>query len=301
MVNRSLPAISLDGGLSSYLHEIKKFPMLEKEKEFMLAKRLVEHNDTEAAHILVTSHLRLVAKIALGYRFYGLPVSDLIAEGNIGLMRAVKKFDPDRGFRLATYAIWWIKASISEYVLKSWSLVKVGTVASQKKLFFNLRKLKSKLGIYSENILKDHDADVIAETLNVDKNDVIDMNSRLSKPDSSLNMPISEDTEREAIDLLVSKDMNQEDIYVQKQEKQVGLTLLKKGLEVLNKRERHILEVRRLAEKPRTLEDLGLEYGISRERVRQIENRAFEKLKKAVCIASSQDNKKITSYSNQVI
>ena len=216
MVNRSLPAISLDGGLSSYLHEIKKFPMLEKEKEFMLAKRLVEHNDTEAAHILVTSHLRLVAKIALGYRFYGLPVSDLIAEGNIGLMRAVKKFDPDRGFRLATYAIWWIKASISEYVLKSWSLVKVGTVASQKKLFFNLRKLKSKLGIYSENILKDHDADVIAEALNVDKNDVIDMNSRLSKPDSSLNMPISEDTEREAIDLLVSKDMNQEDIYVQK-------------------------------------------------------------------------------------
>ena len=295
-MNRSLPAISIDGGLSSYLHEIKKFPMLEKEKEFMLAKRLVEHNDTEAAHILVTSHLRLVAKIALGYRFYGLPVSDLIAEGNIGLMRAVKKFDPDRGFRLATYAIWWIKASISEYVLKSWSLVKVGTVASQKKLFFNLKKLKSKLNIYSENSLKDDEAEVIAEALNVDKNDVLEMNSRISRPDSSLNAPVSEDTEREAIDLLVSRDMSQEDVYAQKQEKQVGLSLLKKGFEVLNKREKHILEVRRLSDKPRTLEDLGLEYGISRERVRQIENRAFEKLKKAVCLASSKDKNKITSY-----
>ncbi len=295
-MNRSLPAITFDGGLSSYLHEIKKFPMLEKEKEFMLAKRLVEHNDTKAAHILVTSHLRLVAKIALGYRFYGLPVSDLIAEGNIGLMRAVKKFDPDRGFRLATYAIWWIKASISEYVLKSWSLVKVGTVASQKKLFFNLKKLKSKLNIYSDNSLKDEEAGVIAETLNVDKNDVLEMNSRLSRPDSSLNVPISEDTEREAIDILVSKDMSQEDVYAQKQERQVGLSLLNKGFEVLNKRERHILEVRRLSDKPRTLEDLGLEYGISRERVRQIENRAFEKLKKAVFLASNEDKNKINSH-----
>ena len=295
-MNRSLPAITFDGGLSSYLHEIKKFPMLEKEKEFMLAKRLVEHNDTKAAHILVTSHLRLVAKIALGYRFYGLPVSDLIAEGNIGLMRAVKKFDPDRGFRLATYAIWWIKASISEYVLKSWSLVKVGTVASQKKLFFNLKKLKSKLNIYSDNSLKDEEAGVIAETLNVDKNDVLEMNSRLSRPDSSLNVPISEDTEREAIDLLVSKDMSQEDVYAQKQERQVGLSLLNKGFEVLNKREKHILEVRRLSDKPRTLEDLGLEYGISRERVRQIENRAFEKLKKAVFLASNEDKNKINSH-----
>ena len=295
-MNRSLPAITFDGGLSSYLHEIKKFPMLEKEKEFMLAKRLVEHNDTKAAHILVTSHLRLVAKIALGYRFYGLPVSDLIAEGNIGLMRAVKKFDPDRGFRLATYAIWWIKASISEYVLKSWSLVKVGTVASQKKLFFNLKKLKSKLNIYSDNSLKDEEVGVIAETLNVDKNDVLEMNSRLSRPDSSLNVPISEDTEREAIDILVSKDMSQEDVYAQKQERQVGLSLLNKGFEVLNKRERHILEVRRLSDKPRTLEDLGLEYGISRERVRQIENRAFEKLKKAVFLASNEDKNKINSH-----
>ena len=295
-MNRSLPAITFDGGLSSYLHEIKKFPMLEKEKEFMLAKRLVEHNDTKAAHILVTSHLRLVAKIALGYRFYGLPVSDLIAEGNIGLMRAVKKFDPDRGFRLATYAIWWIKASISEYVLKSWSLVKVGTVASQKKLFFNLKKLKSKLNIYSDNSLKDEEAGVIAETLNVDKNDVLEMNSRLSRPDSSLNVPISEDTEREAIDILVSKDMSQEDVYAQKQERQVGLSLLNKGFEVLNKREKHILEVRRLSDKPRTLEDLGLEYGISRERVRQIENRAFEKLKKAVFLASNEDKNKINSH-----
>ena len=295
-MNRSLPAITFDGGLSSYLHEIKKFPMLEKEKEFMLAKRLVEHNDTKAAHILVTSHLRLVAKIALGYRFYGLPVSDLIAEGNIGLMRAVKKFDPDRGFRLATYAIWWIKASISEYVLKSWSLVKVGTVASQKKLFFNLKKLKSKLNIYSDNSLKDEEVGVIAETLNVDKNDVLEMNSRLSRPDSSLNVPISEDTEREAIDILVSKDMSQEDVYAQKQERQVGLSLLNKGFEVLNKRERHILEVRRLSDKPRTLEDLGLEYGISRERVRQIENRAFEKLKKAVFLASNEDKNKLNSH-----
>ncbi len=295
-MNRSLPAITFDGGLSSYLHEIKKFPMLEKEKEFMLAKRLVEHNDTKAAHILVTSHLRLVAKIALGYRFYGLPVSDLIAEGNIGLMRAVKKFDPDRGFRLATYAIWWIKASISEYVLKSWSLVKVGTVASQKKLFFNLKKLKSKLNIYSDNSLKDEEAGVIAETLNVDKNDVLEMNSRLSRPDSSLNVPVSEDTEREAIDLLVSKDMSQEDVYAQKQERQVGLSLLNKGFEVLNKREKHILEVRRLSDKPRTLEDLGLEYGISRERVRQIENRAFEKLKKAVFLASNEDKNKLNSH-----
>ena len=295
-MNRSLPAITFDGGLSSYLHEIKKFPMLEKEKEFMLAKRLVEHNDPKAAHILVTSHLRLVAKIALGYRFYGLPVSDLIAEGNIGLMRAVKKFDPDRGFRLATYAIWWIKASISEYVLKSWSLVKVGTVASQKKLFFNLKKLKSKLNIYSDNSLKDEEAGVIAETLNVDKNDVLEMNSRLSRPDSSLNVPVSEDTEREAIDLLVSKDMSQEDVYAQKQERQVGLSLLNKGFEVLNKREKHILEVRRLSDKPRTLEDLGLEYGISRERVRQIENRAFEKLKKAVFLASNEDKNKLNSH-----
>ena len=295
-MNRSLPAITIDGGLSSYLHEIKKFPILEKEKEFMLAKRLVEHNDTKAAHILVTSHLRLVAKIALGYRFYGLPVSDLIAEGNIGLMRAVKKFDPDRGFRLATYAIWWIKASISEYVLKSWSLVKVGTVASQKKLFFNLKKLKSKLNIYSDNSLKDEEVGVIAETLNVDKNDVLEMNSRLSRPDSSLNVPISEDTEREAIDLLISKDMSQEDVYAQKQERQVGLSLLNKGFEVLNKREKHILEVRRLSDKPRTLEDLGLEYGISRERVRQIENRAFEKLKKAVFLASNEDKNKINSH-----
>ena len=295
-MNRSLPAITFDGGLSSYLHEIKKFPILEKEKEFMLAKRLVEHNDTKAAHILVTSHLRLVAKIALGYRFYGLPVSDLIAEGNIGLMRAVKKFDPDRGFRLATYAIWWIKASISEYVLKSWSLVKVGTVASQKKLFFNLKKLKSKLNIYSDNSLKDEEAGVIAETLNVDKNDVLEMNSRLSRPDSSLNVPVSEDTEREAIDLLVSKDMSQEDVYAQKQERQVGLSLLNKGFEVLNKREKHILEVRRLSDKPRTLEDLGLEYGISRERVRQIENRAFEKLKKAVFLASNEDKNKLNSH-----
>lgn len=289
---KSLPAISLDGGLSSYLHEIKNFPVLEKEQEFMLAKRLVEHNDTDAAHILVTSHLRLVAKIALGYRFYGLPVSDLIAEGNIGLMRAVKKFDPDRGFRLATYAIWWIKAAISEYVLKSWSLVKIGTVASQKKLFFNLRKLKSKLGILNDNNLMDEEVSIIAESLNVGKKDVVDMNSRLSRKDSSLNAPINDETEHEAIDLLVSDEKNQEEVFAQKEEKKLGLTLLNQGMDVLNEREKHILKERRLSDRPRTLEDLGNQYGISRERVRQIENRAFEKLKNAVYAAATKIKQK---------
>ena len=248
----------------------------------MLAKRLVEHDDTDAAHTLVTSHLRLVAKIAMGYRFYGLPVADLISEGNIGLMRAVKKFDPDRGFRLATYAMWWIKAAINEYVLNSWSLVKVGTVAAQKKLFFNLRKLKAKLNIYDDADLTQQAVEEIANRLDVDSKTVLEMNGRLSRSDASLNVPVGEDADLERIDLLPTNIPDQETVISNEEERMVGLRLLNEALEGLNDRERHIIQERRLTDDPRTLEDLGEEYEISRERVRQIENRAFEKLQKAV-------------------
>jgi RNA polymerase sigma-32 factor len=226
--------------------------------------------------------LRLVAKIAMGYRFYGLPVSDLISEGNVGLMRAVKKFDPDRGFRLSTYAMWWIKAAINEHVLNSWSLVKLGTVAAQKKLFFNLRKLKAKLNIYEDGDLSIEAADTIAERLDVKTSEVHDMNRRLSRSDSSLNVPVGEDGDLERIDLLMSGSLDQESVMAEEEERTVAHSLLTKGLSTLNERERRIIEERRLSEDPRTLEDLGIEYGISRERVRQIENRAFEKLQIAV-------------------
>ena len=282
MTMRSFPVLASDRGLSAYMQEIKKFPLLGKEEEFMLAKRLEEYNDPEAAHKMVTSHLRLVAKIAIGYRFYGLPVSDLISEGNVGLMRAVKKFDPDRGFRLATYAMWWIKAAINEYVLNSWSLVKIGTVAAQKKLFFNLRRLKSKLNLYDDGDLPSDAVDEIAEELNVDRRTVIDMNGRLSRSDTSLNVPVGEDGHLDRIDLLKSDKPDQETIIAEEEERVVGAKLISEAMKSLTDRECRIIQERRLSDDPRTLEDLGKEYGISRERVRQIENRAFEKLQKAV-------------------
>lgn len=287
MASTMLPILSSDRGLSAYMQDIKRFPLLEKEEEFMLAKQFIERDDTEAAHKMVTSHLRLVAKIAMGYRFYGLPVSDLISEGNVGLMRAVKKFDPDRGFRLSTYAMWWIKAAINEHVLNSWSLVKLGTVAAQKKLFFNLRKLKAKLNIYEDGDLSIEAADTIAERLDVKTSEVHDMNRRLSRSDSSLNVPVGEDGDLDRIDLLMSDSPDQESVMAEEEERNVAHSLLKKGLSTLNDRERRIIEERRLSEDPPTLEDLGIEYGISRERVRQIENRAFEKLQMAVRSAAA--------------
>ncbi len=277
-----IPVLAAENGLSAYMAAIKKFPVLDPGEEYMLAKAYAEHEDNAAAHKLVTSHLRLVAKIAMGYRFYGLPVSDLISEGNVGLMRAVKKFEPDRGFRLATYAMWWIKAAINEYVLNSWSLVKVGTVAAQKKLFFNLRKIKSKLGLYEDGDIPMEAAEKIAKRLDVTTKDVIDMNRRLSRADASLNAMVAEDGETERQDLLVDDKPSPEATLRDKQERKLGNTLLTEALKGLTDRERHIIEERRLAENPRTLEEIGAEYGISRERVRQIENRAFAKLQKAI-------------------
>ena len=281
-----VPVLASESGLSAYMAAIKKFPLLEPEEEYMLAHRFADHGDTDAAHKLVTSHLRLVAKIAMGYRFYGLPVSDLISEGNVGLMRAVKKFEPDRGFRLATYAMWWIKAAINEYVLNSWSLVKVGTVAAQKKLFFNLRKLKAKLGVYEEGDIPLEAAQNIAKRLDVTTQEVIDMNRRLSRSDSSLNQLVGEDGDTERQDLLVDNQPSQEAVLMEKEGRVLEASLLQEALTTLTERERRIIEERRLVENPRTLEDIGAEYGISRERVRQIENRAFTKLQKAVVTAS---------------
>jgi RNA polymerase sigma-32 factor len=277
-----VPVLASEAGLASYLSEIKKFPMLEQGEEYMLAKRLVEHGDADAAHKLVTSHLRLVAKIAMGYRFYGLPVSDLISEGNVGLMRAVKKFEPERGFRLATYAMWWIKAAINEYVLNSWSLVKVGTVAAQKKLFFNLRKMKAKLGVYEDGDIPIEKAQTIAKRLQVTTDEVIDMNRRLSRSDASLNQLVAEDGDVQRQDLLVDDTPNQEQRLGEQEDRKLGLKLLSEAMTTLSDRERRIIQERRLAENPRTLEEIGAEYGISRERVRQIENRAFAKLQAAV-------------------
>jgi RNA polymerase sigma-32 factor len=282
-----MPVLASDAGLSSYLDEIKKFPMLDPDVEYMLAKRFYEHEDTEAAHKLVTSHLRLVAKIAMGYRYYGLPVSDLISEGNVGLMRAVKKFEPDRGFRLATYAMWWIKAAINEYVLNSWSLVKVGTVAAQKKLFFNLRKLKSKLGLYEDGDLPPEAAKTIAKRLDVTTEEVQQMNRRLSKGDSSLNQPVGEESDAQRQDLLVDDRPDQESVLGDREERTIGMKLLRDAMGVLTPRERIVIEQRRLIDEPRTLEDIGADFGISRERVRQIENKAFDKLQKAVVEASA--------------
>ena len=275
-------AISPEGGLSRYLSEIRNFPMLEPEEEYMLAKRWREHSDSGAAHRLVTSHLRLVAKIAMGYRGYGLPISEIVSEGNVGLMQAVKRFEPEKGFRLATYAMWWIRASIQEYVLRTWSLVKMGTTASQKKLFFNLRKAKGQIKALEDGDMRPEQVKLIATKLGVSEDDVISMNRRLAAPDHSLNAPLRADSEGEWQDWLVDETPNQEAILADQEEKDDRHELLQEAMKSLNDRERHILQERRLKDNPATLEDLSKEYDISRERVRQIEVRAFEKLQRAI-------------------
>jgi len=284
-VPATIPALGGEASLNRYLAEIRKFPILAPEEEFMLAKRWREHQDTEAAHRLVTSHLRLVSKIAMGYRGYGLPVSELIAEGNIGLMQGVKKFEPDKGFRLATYAMWWIRASIQEFILRSWSLVKIGTTAAQKKLFFNLRRMKGQMGALEEGDLKPEDVAKIAHDLNVTTDEVISMNRRMAMGgDASLNAPLRADTDGEGQwqDWLTDEGPIQDEIVAEREESSLRAALLAEAMSVLNDRERHILTERRLAEEPKTLEELSQEYDISRERVRQIEVRAFEKLQKAI-------------------
>lgn len=282
MASRPLTTLVNDSGLSQYLDEIRKYPMLDADEEYMLAKRWREHGDTEAAHELVTSHLRLVAKIAVKYRGYGLPLGEVVSEGSIGLMQAVKRFDPDKGFRLATYAIWWIKAAIQEYVLRSWSLVKMGTTANQKKLFFNLRKIKGKISAFDEGDLKPEQVQQIATQLGVPEQEVIDMNRRLSG-DLSLNIPVkAEEGTAEWQDWLVDQSSGQEDVLVEDEANQNRLASLNYALSTLNERERRIFTARRLQETPLTLEDLSVEYGISRERIRQIEVRAFEKVQEAV-------------------
>ncbi|MEJ2377916.1 MAG: RNA polymerase sigma factor RpoH [Pseudolabrys sp.] len=277
-----LPALKAESGLSHYLEEIRRFPMLEPQEEYMLARSWREHGDREAAHKLVTSHLRLVAKIAMGYRGYGLPIAEVISEGNVGLMQAVKRFEPEKGFRLATYAMWWIKAAIQEYILRSWSLVKMGTTANQKKLFFNLRKAKSKISALEEGDMHPDQVKLIAKRLGVTEQDVIDMNRRLGG-DASLNAPIREEGDSgEWMDWLVDEAPTQERILADNEEKDNRHEALIGALDVLNERERRIFEARRLADDPITLEDLASEFGVSRERVRQIEVRAFEKVQKAV-------------------
>ncbi|MDB5683506.1 MAG: polymerase factor sigma-32 [Sphingomonas bacterium] len=282
-VPATIPALGGEAGLNRYLSEIRKFPLLQPEEEYMLAKRFQEHGDPEAASRLVTSHLRLVAKIAMGYRGYGLPTSELISEGNIGLMQGVKKFEPDRGFRLATYAMWWIRASIQEYILRSWSLVKMGTTAAQKKLFFNLRRMKSKLDAFEDGDLKPDDLRKIATDLGVSEQDVISMNRRMAMGgDTSLNVPMREDAEGQWQDWLVDTDPLQDERLADSEEKDVRHGMLLEAMDALNDREKHILAERRLAEDPKTLEELSQVYGVSRERVRQIEVRAFDKLQKAM-------------------
>src|SRR5262245_29656693 len=278
---RALPIVS-EGGLSRYLAEIRKFPLLDPQEEYMLAKRWREHEDADAAHRLVTSHLRLVAKIAMGYRGYGLPISEIVSEGNVGLMQAVKRFDPEKGFRLATYAMWWIKASIQEYILRSCSLVKIGTTAAQKKLFFNLRKAKGQIKAIEEGDLHPDNVKLIATKLGVTEEEVVSMNRRLAAPDHSLNAPLRADSEGEWQDWLVDDAPNQETLLADQEEKEDRSELLAEGMKTLNERERHILTERRLKDEPATLEDLSKEYDISRERVRQIEVRAFEKLQRAI-------------------
>jgi RNA polymerase sigma-32 factor len=277
----ALPVLANEGGLSRYLDEIRRFPMLEPHEEYMLAKRWREHGDREAAHKLVTSHLRLVAKIAMGYRGYGLPISEVVSEGNVGLMQAVKRFEPDKGFRLATYAMWWIKAAIQEYILRSWSLVKMGTTANQKKLFFNLRKAKGRISALDEGDLRPDQVKQIATQLGVTEQDVVEMNRRLGG-DASLNAPLREEGEGEWQDWLVDDSASQEQILAAEEEGENRLTALRSALSVLNPRERRIFEARRLSDDPMTLEDLSTEFGVSRERVRQIEVRAFEKVQEAV-------------------
>ena len=269
-------------GLSGYLQEIRKFPLLSREEEFGAAKRWVDNGDRDSAHMMVTSHLRLVAKIAMGYRGYGLPLGELISEGNVGLMQAVKRFDPDKGFRLATYAMWWIKASIQEYILRSWSLVKIGTTTAQKKLFFNLRKMKRQIQAIEEGDLAPENAQKIAEALNVSEKEVISMNRRLSAPDHSLNSPLQSEGGGEWQDWLEDEALSQETILGEREELEHRRNLLTEAIKTLNDRERHIFTERRLSDDPQTLGQLGTEYDISRERVRQIEVRAFEKVQKAI-------------------
>ena len=287
MARQITPAITPEGSLTRYLQEIRKFPMLKPEEEFMLAKAWTEHEDSEAAHKLVTSHLRLVAKIAMGYRGYGLPVGELISEGNVGMMQAVKRFDPDRGFRLATYAMWWIKASIQEYILRSWSLVKIGTTAAQKKLFFNLRRIKGQIQAIDEGDLHPDDVTEIATRLNVSENDVVQMNRRMAGADHSLNAPMRADAEGEWMDWLEDENaIDQETAYANDEELTNRRALMADAMKELNEREQHILTERRLKDSPSTLEDLSKIYNISRERVRQIEVRAFEKLQKSMQTAA---------------
>lgn len=276
----ALPILAGENGLTRYLEEIRRFPMLEPDEEYVLAKRWREHSDSAAAHRLVTSHLRLVAKIAMGYRGYGLPIGEVISEGNIGLMQAVKRFEPDKGFRLATYAMWWIRASIQEYILRSWSLVKMGTTANQKKLFFNLRKAKSQISAFEEGDLKPENAAAIATKLGVSQQEVVEMNRRLSG-DASLNAPLRDEGEGEWQDWLVDDSSDQESLLAESEETENRRAALAQALGVLNERERRIFEARRLAEDQMTLEELSAEFGISRERVRQIEVRAFEKVQQA--------------------
>ena len=290
--NALIPALTPDDNLSKYLARIRSFPILEKDEEYMLAKAWSEREDVEAAHQLVTSHLRLVAKIAMGYRGYGLPLSDLISEGNIGMMHAVKKFDPERGFRLATYAMWWIKASIQEYILRSWSLVKIGTTAAQKKLFFNLRRLKGKINAIDGGDLRPDQVTHIAETLDVDESEVISMNQRMSGGDKSLNTPMASDIDGggEWQDWIEDNRENQEVAFAEREEFEAQYSVMRDAIEGLNPREQRIIQARRLTEPPLTLEDLSEEFEVSRERIRQIEVRAFEKLAEAVKIKSAELN-----------
>jgi RNA polymerase sigma-32 factor len=282
MASHSLPSVGAHGGLTRYLEEIRQFPMLEPQEEYMLAKSWREHGDRDAAHRLVTSHLRLVARIAMGYRGYGLPIGEVVSEGNVGLMQAVKRFDPDKGFRLATYAMWWIRAAIQEYILRSWSLVKMGTTAAQKKLFFNLRKIKGQLKALDEGDLRPDQVKRIATQLGVTEEDVVSMNRRLAG-DSSLNAPVRNDSESgEWQDWLVDETMDQETALAESEEAERRRGMLNTALQNLNERERRVFEARRLAEDPLTLEELSAEFGVSRERIRQIEVRAFEKVQKAV-------------------
>ncbi len=285
----NLPTPSV-GGLSLYLAQIKKFPMLDAEEEYMLAKNWRENGNLQSAHKLVTSHLRLVAKIAMGYRGYGLPVNELISEGNIGLMQAVKKFDPDKGFRLATYAMWWIKASIQEYVLRSWSLVKMGTTTAQKKLFFNLKKLKNQIAPGQEGDLRNEQVEEISKRLDVDSNEVVNMNRRMMGQEKSLNDPIKSGETDEWQDWLVDDSLDQELIISQKQEYEDKKELLNEAMKILNEREKEIIIARRLSENPKTLDELSKKYKISRERIRQIETKAFEKLQKSMINSSKSKN-----------
>jgi RNA polymerase sigma-32 factor len=282
MASAAIMNIGPDGNLSRYLQDIRKFPMLSPEEELSLAQRWRDSEDTVSAHKLVTSHLRLVAKIAMGYRGYGLPIGELIGEGNVGMMQAVKRFDPDRGFRLATYAMWWIRAAIQEYILHSWSLVKMGTTAAQKKLFFNLRRLKGQMQAFEDGDLQPEQVTKIARLLDVQEQDVVSMNRRLAAPDNSLNAPLRQEGEGEWQDWLVDDSDSQETVLAEREERTGRAALLSNALKTLNDRERHILVERRLKDNPTTLEDLSHEYNISRERVRQIEVRAFERLQKAM-------------------